>query len=69
MPVTKVKSSWQTTVLRSRSNRWELQFWCAPTEKVKSGVVSSAPGHRCSGVIARETKSDACALGSVSEVV
>ena len=63
MPVTKVKSSWQTTVLRSRSNRWE------PTEQVKSGVVSSAPGHRCSGVFARETKSDACALGSVSEVV
>ncbi len=37
MPVTKVKSSWQTTVLRSRSNRWELQFWCAPTEQVKPG--------------------------------
>ena len=69
MPVTKVKSSWQTTVLRSRSNRWELQFWYAPTEQVKSELFPSAPGHRCRGVIARETKSDACALGSVSEVV
>lgn len=45
MPVTKGKSSWQTTVWKSRSNRSELLLWVWTTEAgaVHSDFVFSYP--------------------------